>query len=111
MAMINVVFLLLVFFLMSAQIVPPEPFAVAPPEAAATAAELPADTLFVAADGQLAYEDARNDSVFAAIAARTADAPLAIRADADLPGADLAALLPRLAAAGVTGFDLVTVRP
>ena len=31
--MINVVFLLLVFFVMTAQIAPPDPFDIAPPEA------------------------------------------------------------------------------
>lgn len=108
--MINVVFLLLVFFLMSARIAPPDPFPLTPPEAVAAAADLPADTLFVAADGTLAYEDARGEAAIAALSGR-GDAPLAIRADARLPAGELAALLPRLADAGVGRIALVTVSP
>lgn len=109
--MINVVFLLLVFFLMTAQIAPPDPFPVAPPLALAGDAQLPPDTLFVAADGRLAYEAARDEAVFGALAARTGEGPLALRADAGLPAAELARLLPRLAAAGVEEVSLVTGQP
>ena len=57
--MINVVFLLLVFFLLTAQIAPPEPFRLTPPDAAD--ADLPArdrDVLYVSASGELAYDAA-----------------------------------------------------
>lgn len=108
--MINIVFLLLIFFMMSAVIAPPDPFEILPPDAAVEAATLPPEMLFVGPDGALAYEDARSDAVFAALSAAPPDA-LTIRADARLPGAELAALLPRLAAAGVLNFNLVTVQP
>lgn len=108
--MINIVFLLLIFFLMTASIAPPDPFDVLPPDAAIEADALPPQTLFVAADGTLAFEDARGEAVFAALADALPE-PLSIRADARLPAAELAALLPRLAASGVAQFDLVTVLP
>lgn len=107
--MINVVFLLLIFFLMTAQIGPPDPFKVETPETSQGKVALADDTLYISTEGTLAFEDARGDSVFAALAGRTnPDAPLHIRADANLPGATLARLLPRLARANVTATILLT---
>lgn len=121
--MINVVFLLLIFFLIAARMTPPEPFAVTPPEAAAReAAE--ADglfTLYLGADGQPAFRDMLGDAVMPAlVAARMAYCAeqdcgavpprLTLRADADVPAVRLAALLPQVRAAGFGTLDLV-VRP
>lgn len=107
--MINVVFLLLIFFLMTAQIAPPEPFALTPPDAQGGQAAPLGDTLYIAVDGRLAYEEARGDAVFAAIAIRAdTDSALHIRADAGLPGAELARILPRLVAVGVHQTVLLT---
>ncbi|MHC0052638.1 ExbD/TolR family protein [Actibacterium sp. D379-3] len=97
--MINVVFLLLIFFLMTAQIAPPDPLDVTPPQGVGETVA-PGDTLFIAADGALAFGDARGAAVFAALAGRDAAQPLVLRADAGVPGARLAALLARLAQAG-----------
>ncbi len=104
--MINVVFLLLVFFLMTATIAPPDPFASVPPEAEASEPAVRAGALHVGADGALAYGDLRGE---AALAALPSGAPLPVRADAALPAADLARLLSRLAGAGVTEVRLATV--
>ncbi|WP_168193214.1 biopolymer transporter ExbD [Rhodophyticola sp. CCM32] len=110
--MINLVFLLLIFFLMTAQIAPPEPFPVTPPEARADPAGPAPDTLYIATDGMLAYETARDAEVFEALRQRPADAgPLAIRADADLQAAGLAELLPRLAESGIAGITLIAGHP
>ncbi|TCO70504.1 ExbD/TolR family protein [Rhodovulum euryhalinum] len=106
--MINVVFLLLIFFLMSARIAPPEPFATAPPVAGA-ADPVAGDTLFLAADGALAYGAARGEAVFAALAGRDGETPLVIRADAGVEAAALARLANRLAAAGQDRLRLQTV--
>jgi len=107
--MINVVFLLLIFFLMSAQIAPPAPFEVTLPESADGDRAAPADTLYMAAGGRLAFNDARGDAVLGALAARaTPDAPLQIRADARLEARALARLLPQLAARGVAQVEIVT---
>lgn len=106
--MINVVFLLLVFFLLTAQIAPPEPFRLSPPDAAD--ADLPArdrDVLYVSASGQLAYDAARGEEVWAMVAARRDDGPLEIRADRAADAAGIAALLRRLHRITDTGAQLV----
>lgn len=106
--MINVGFLLLVFFLLAAEIAPPDPFAVTPPGVAAPEPLAGgADVLHVAADGRLALGAARGEAVFAALAA--GEGVLTLRADRGLPAADLAALLGRIAAAGRRELRLVTV--
>ncbi|MCW9043936.1 MAG: biopolymer transporter ExbD [Pseudopelagicola sp.] len=107
--MINVVFLLLIFFLMTAQIAPPDPFEITLP---AADAETPAEgqhILYVSADGDLAYGDIKGDAIFAALGALDATEPLLIRADKSVEAARLAALLPRLTAAGVQRVKLLSL--
>ena len=118
--MINVIFLLLIFFLIAARMTAPEPFAVTPPQAM-TEAEAQGDfTLFIAADGLLGYREHRGDAALAAlVASRTdhclstdcrADPPrLTLRADSALPAARLAALMPRLPALGFDSVELVAI--
>ncbi len=119
--MINVIFLLLVFFLMAARLTATEPFAVTPPNAM-TQAEAQGDfTLFIAADGLLGYRDARGDAALSALAASRADhctttdcaanpPRLTLRADGALPAARLAGLLPRLPDLGFGGIELVAIQ-
>lgn len=118
--MINVVFLLLIFFLIAAKLAPPEPFAVALPEAAAEAGPSGDFTLHLSAAGQPGFADVLGDAALAALAAAralvcagadcTAQQPrLMLRADASTPAAALAALLPKLAAAGFAEVTLVTL--
>ncbi len=120
--MINVVFLLLIFFLMTARIAPPEPFEVTPPEAEAespAAAEL---VLYIGADGTLGFrERTGTDAVLAALRTRIDTAcagapcaeppPLSIRADAETPAASLAGILPKLTALGFAEAQIVTALP
>lgn len=107
--MINVVFLLLIFFLMSAQIVPPAPLDVTLPESAAETRAAPADTLYLDAEGRLAFNAARGEAVLEALVARAMPgAALQIRADARLEARILARLLPELAARGVVEVEIVT---
>lgn len=109
--MINVVFLLLIFFLMTAQITPPEPFATQPPE---TTQGDPAEgplTLYISETGEMAFQDARGDAALTALAAAAQDTPVHIRADAQTPALTLARLLPRLSALGLTQVHLITVSP
>ncbi|QDY70200.1 biopolymer transporter ExbD [Qingshengfaniella alkalisoli] len=107
--MINVVFLLLIFFLMTAQIAPPEPFEVTPPTAAA---EDPADTgdiLYVSAEGEFGFRDLKGDDAIAALSEReNANSPLLIRADASVDASVVAGLMPRLAGVGITDATLLT---
>lgn len=106
--MINVVFLLLIFFLMTAQIVPPAPFDITPPQSSATDPAAEPDTLYISEAGVLAYEEMFGEEALAAIAARNTTSPLAVRADARLSAVTLATLLPKLAAAGVRETRLIT---
>ena len=108
--MINIVFLLLIFFLMSATIAPPDPFDVTLPGAAAQDS---ADTsgpvvLHVSANGEMAYGDLRGDAAFAALMSTSDPRPdsVVLRADEGLDGAVFAGILARLAAAGVGDVNL-----
>jgi biopolymer transport protein ExbD len=118
--MINVVFLLLIFFLISARMTPPEAFPVTPPTAAqAQAAEADGRfVLLVGLDGRLGYRAAVEDAALAALAqARVqhcavadcaADPPrLGLRVDGALPAIDLARILPRVAALGFDRTELI----
>lgn len=118
--MINVVFLLLIFFLISARLTPPEPFAVSPPEAVMAAESQGEFTLFIAADGRIGYRDVLAEAALAAIAAARADhcavadcrlepPRLTLRADSALPAARLAALLPELAGLGFDRIELLAL--
>ncbi len=105
--MINVVFLLLIFFLMSAQIAPPDPFEITPPVSGIENDQRARDTLYLSPEGGLWYEELQDDQVWTALAARTAEEPLRIKADQDIPARVLARILPRLAAVGVSETVLV----
>lgn len=94
--MINVVFLLLVFFLLTAQIAPHEPLDVAPPEGEADQPAQSRGVLYVSSTGELAYDMALGDAVWPLIAARDDAQPLEIRADAASEAAQIAGLLTRL---------------
>lgn len=109
--MINVVFLLLIFFLMTASLTPAPPLDITAPEATAPQIDPQPGTLYVAADGTVVFAGNRGDAALAALSARPPDGPLAVHADADYPAADLARLLPRLAQVGITDIHLITVQP
>ena len=81
--MINVVFLLLIFFLMTSELAPPEPIEVTPPEAEGESADKAPAILYVGPDGTLAYGDLRGEAAVTAFAEAAADAPR-LRADAGL---------------------------
>lgn len=111
--MINVVFLLLIFFLMSAQIAPPDPVEVTPPAAPQDAAIGAGVTLFVGADGVAAFRDLTGTAALEAALVAAGDGDvLYLRADSDVPAARVAGLVARIAAAGRDGaLTLVTTPP
>lgn len=111
--MINIVFLLLIFFLLSATIAPPDPFDMTLPDADVADADgvVSPDTLHVSADGALIFGGAQGDAALAAVAARSVTGPLTVRADARFDGAAFAALLGRLAAVGVDEVNLTVRQP
>lgn len=101
--MINVVFLLLIFFLMSAEIVPPDPFDMQLPTSASATAADPGVTVFLSVTGDVAYGALRGpDALRAAITDAGPDGALNLRADAQAPAAQLAVLLGDLARLGAT---------
>ncbi|WP_228461349.1 biopolymer transporter ExbD [Paracoccus liaowanqingii] len=105
--MINVVFLLLIFFLLTAQITQPTPFPLTPPDSRSDTAAGAPDVLYVSAQGELAWNAARGEAVWAALAAQAGTDPVEIRADAALPAAILAGHLQRLRAIAPAGAHLV----
>ncbi|NOX41892.1 MAG: biopolymer transporter ExbD [Alphaproteobacteria bacterium] len=107
--MINVVFLLLIFFLMTAQIAPPEPFKITLPQSRGDTVADGQATLYVDANGTQAFASARGEAVFGLLANLPAGTPLLIRADAAFKASQLASLLARLAATGITDVAIVTV--
>jgi biopolymer transport protein ExbD len=104
--MINVVFLLLIFFLMVARLAPPQPFAVVLPTGGEAAGDLARDVLYVDAKGSLFWNGLTGAAAIAAAGAK--EGAVTLRADAHLPGTRLARLLGLLAVAGAGKITLVT---
>lgn len=105
--MINVVFLLLVFFLLTARLGTPRPFDLTPPVGASDQPSRDRGVLYVSASGDLAYDAARDEAVWPLIAARGDEGPLEIRADGATDAARIAALLARLRGLSDAGAQLV----
>ncbi|GMG85655.1 hypothetical protein LNKW23_48800 [Paralimibaculum aggregatum] len=111
--MINIVFLLLIFFLLTATLSTSAPFPLALPESRAEARAEEEAVLFVAADGRLAWMGHRDAAVYPAIAAAAAAGRgrIEIRADRDLPGPEIARILAALGSAGIAEVGLAVGRP
>lgn len=108
--MINVVFLLLVFFLMAAHIAQPDPFEITRPTASkADGPKAESDAaLYVGKDGALQYGDHSGEAAFAALAVISETLPvLQIRIDATLDGDRLAQVMKRLTQAGLHSIEVV----
>ncbi|EDZ44945.1 transport energizing protein, ExbD/TolR family [Rhodobacterales bacterium Y4I] len=109
--MINVVFLLLIFFLMTSRLAKPDPFEVTPPEAALDTEAAAEAVLYVDAQGQMHFDGTGGEAAIARLAAAGAGSSVVqLRADAGLEAAALARILRQLAAAGLSRAEL-TVRP
>ncbi|GMG84173.1 hypothetical protein LNKW23_33870 [Paralimibaculum aggregatum] len=112
--LINIVFLLLVFFMVAGRLAPGDPFEVEAPRSAAAARPGGERTLLVGAEGQLALDGRRltRPALIAEIAGRAAAeaaAPLRIRADRRADAAAVVALMAELRAAGATRIGLLTL--
>lgn len=106
--MINVVFLLLIFFLMTSQLAQPEPFKVNPPTSSVEGEPEAEPVLFINAEGRLSFEAQEGDNAIAAIAAQSNEADvIQLRADAELAASTLAEVLRDLSAAGLSRVELV----
>jgi len=110
--MINVVFLLLIFFLMTARIAPPEPFEVSPPTADNAAEPEGELILFVGKDSAVQFQDTAGDAAYKAIGAATGTGKaLQLRIDASLDGDRLAQVMQELAAVGFSRVEVVVQAP
>jgi biopolymer transport protein ExbD len=109
--MINVVFLLLIFFLMTSTLSKPEPFDVTPPEASKAEAAETAPILYLGKDGTLGFEDQTGEAAVTKFATSAGGANVTpapqLRADADVPATRVAAVLKALAAAGLSNVSVV----
>lgn len=112
--LINVVFLLLIFFMLAGALAAPEPFAVQPPAASSDAALEDRDwTLLLAADGALAFEGELLplEDLGAAVAGvleQHPEARLKLKADADVAAAELVEVMDVLREAGAERVTLLT---
>lgn len=97
--MINVVFLLLVFFLITARIAPPLPVEVTAPKGEGRPFDSASDTLVIDAAGRAYFGELTDQAALDALATRSGESPLTLRADQALDAARLAEVL-RIASAG-----------
>lgn len=113
--LINIVFLLLIFFIMTGALHAVDFFAVDPPLSASEAHAVLDDTVvLVGADGRVAIGNVAvtEDALQAAVAARLAadaDTVFRIKADGRVDAARVVAVMERLEAAGVRRVILLTL--
>lgn len=102
--MINVVFLLLIFFMMTAVLAPPDPVETIPPVSSSEDEGVQGATLYIAADGRLARGDLRGEAVFGGLSGAGS---VVVKADAGASASRLAEVLARLRGAGVEDVTLL----
>lgn len=105
--MINVVFLLLIFFLMTSTLSQPSPFEVTPPQALSEIEAQGTAILFISETGRLFYDGIDGAPAISALASTHTIEPVQVRVDADLAASKLAEILSDLSAAGLTRIELV----
>ena len=109
--MINVVFLLLIFFLITAQLRASDPAEVEPPRMAE--GDIPKDgpaVVFLDAAGTVYFRDATGEQAYAALGAGDQMERIQLRVDARTSAPVLARVMRRLAESGGLQVDIV-VRP
>ena len=109
--LINLVFLLLIFFMFVGRLAVADPFRVEPPRSTNTAADNhgPA-VLLVAADGRLALDgEPVEPGALAAVVGERRPASIGIKADAAVEAGRVVVVLRTLQAAGVERVRLLTV--
>ncbi|WP_424978529.1 ExbD/TolR family protein [Leisingera sp. S232] len=110
--MINVVFLLLIFFLMTSQLAQPDPFEVTPPDAVSETAPEAQPVLYIDAAGRMHFDGAEGEAALRRLAAASAGHDnVQLRADARLEATTLARILRQLAEAGLARAELVVRQP
>jgi biopolymer transport protein ExbD len=106
--MINVVFLLLIFFLMTTTIAPRAPFKVDPPKTDLETVTETAPMMFLSANGELFFEGSIGDEAVRVLAGlQLQDSPVTLRADAEASAKEVARLLPKLRELGIREINVV----
>ncbi|RLQ88254.1 ExbD/TolR family protein [Notoacmeibacter ruber] len=113
-ALINIVFLMLIFFLIAGTLTPPVDRALDPVTTEEATPGAPPDALAIGADGTMTWRG-QPVTLEETLAAHErsgigADAPLRILVDQSLPAPDLVDRLAELRRAGLTNLVLVTER-
>lgn len=106
--MINIIFLLLIFFMISAQIKPKQPLELVLPKSNSKIQLFERDTLFMSSDQTLYYNGAYDVFAWNELGKRSTKKPLSLKADISLPASELANLIARLKTIGITQVHLVT---
>ena len=104
--MINVVFLLLIFFLMTAQIVPPAPMDVTPPLSQSEETSEAVQSFYIDASGNVAFDEFIGEQAIAEVIAQ--DGAISIIADHSLDAVDLIALIKRIDPSAERDVKLLT---
>lgn len=113
--LINVVFLLLIFFMLAGRLAATDPFQIDPPVSASEGLVTVEDLLVqVGVDGRLALngEEMGEDAMAAAIAERLSDgtpAPVRLKADGTVEATRVVAIMELLRSAGVDSVQLLTL--
>ncbi|MEO1158993.1 MAG: biopolymer transporter ExbD, partial [Pseudomonadota bacterium] len=112
-ALINIVFLMLIFFLLAGVIAPAYELDVSPPSAQRSAAESrQGSTVYVSKDGQVSFQNGLMDiaSLGAAVAQRPDGSPdnLRVAVDQETDGQLLIDVVAQLRGAGISRVNLVT---
>lgn len=110
--LINIVFLLLIFFMVAGSLHTRAPFEVSPPGTKFADESTPGNAvLAIGADGALAFAGQRLEpaALAARLGERDSESPLQVKADSELPASELTALLASIRSAGVTRIRLLTV--
>jgi len=113
--LVNVVFLLLIFFMLAGRIAASDPFEVEPPRSGSEGtAELQELVVLVAADGRLAFngeviaESALQEAVSRSLS-RSSGSPVRLKADSAAEATAVVAVMETLREAGVERLELLTV--
>ncbi len=112
--LINVVFLLLIFFMLAGRLAPSEPTALTPPQSDSPRGAQPSALVILidrAAQITLNGDPIDDETLAARLAERPIEdtRPVQIKADAALDAMRLIALLERLQAVGIEQIDLLTL--
>jgi len=106
--MINVVFLLLIFFLMTSQIAPPDPFEISPPTANQDGEATAEAVLYIGPAADLHFDGITGPTALDRLASLAdVSEPLLIKADAQVEARALAATLAALTQAGFAQVEIV----